>query len=305
MTGSFELHLPADAQALVDEYLRSVRAAMSGLDPQIVDETVDGLLAHLTEELRPGATAAAVQAALSDLGPADAFAPASAAGALEEQSSAAAGTLLGMPYDLRIPTPERVASRWWNPSEPRILMPRVFGLGWSVNFGALAVRLNLIEPDAEESPFASVPQAAFLGALALPVVFTVAIAVSFLVMRESLPAQLPTHWGLSGRPDDFADRGTAFGLLLAMAALPTAYAVGSVLLKRPPLNRGVAIAFAAFFAGIAASVWAITLVTVLTPVVSPWLQLPIVMAAFLTPAAVLVFLARAGRAADIRSDLGR
>lgn len=278
---------------------------MSGVDAQIVDDTIEGVLAHLSEELPSTASIGHVQAVLDELGPAEAFAPVSAADGAEAPSSVASGRLLGMPYDLRMPTPERVASRWWNPGDPRILMPRVFGLGWSVNFGAVAVRFNLIEPDAEESPFASVPQAGFLAALAVPVLFTAAIALSYIFMRRSLPAQLPTHWALSGRPDDFAAQGTAFGLLLAMAALPTAYAVATVYLRRPPLNRGVAIAFAAFFAGIAASVWVITLVTALTRIVSPWLQLAIVMAAFVTPAAVLIFLARAGRAAEIRSDLGR
>ncbi|TCP50833.1 hypothetical protein EV191_10797 [Tamaricihabitans halophyticus] len=54
------------------------------------------------------------------------------------------GTIAGLvPYDLRRPTLERVRERCWNPTEPRILAPHVFGVGWSVNFGYLARKLRL------------------------------------------------------------------------------------------------------------------------------------------------------------------
>ena len=43
-----------------------------------------------------------------------------------------------VPYDFRFPTPSRVRQRLWNPDEDRILMPQVFGVGWSVNFGRVA-----------------------------------------------------------------------------------------------------------------------------------------------------------------------
>lgn len=42
-----------------------------------------------------------------------------------------------IPYDLRIPTPGRVQAAWWNPSSTRILTPTPFGIGWTINFGAL------------------------------------------------------------------------------------------------------------------------------------------------------------------------
>ena len=47
------------------------------------------------------------------------------------------GTLLGIPYDWRRPTVERAKARLWNPDEPRLLVPRVFGLGWDINFARL------------------------------------------------------------------------------------------------------------------------------------------------------------------------
>ena len=43
-----------------------------------------------------------------------------------------------VPYDFRFPTPSRVRERLWNPDEQRLLMPQVFGVGWSLNFGRVA-----------------------------------------------------------------------------------------------------------------------------------------------------------------------
>ena len=51
------------------------------------------------------------------------------------------GTVVGfVPYDFRLPTIERARSRWWNPDEPRLFVPQVFGVGWTMNFAQL-VRL--------------------------------------------------------------------------------------------------------------------------------------------------------------------
>jgi uncharacterized protein DUF5808 len=49
------------------------------------------------------------------------------------------GTLAGLiPYDSRAPTLEWARSRWWNPDEPRLFVPQVFGVGWTINFARLA-----------------------------------------------------------------------------------------------------------------------------------------------------------------------
>jgi hypothetical protein len=42
-----------------------------------------------------------------------------------------------IPYDLRPPTVARVRERLWNPADRRILVPTVFGVGWTVNLGRL------------------------------------------------------------------------------------------------------------------------------------------------------------------------
>ena len=50
------------------------------------------------------------------------------------------GTFLGVPYDWRRPTLARTKERWWNPDDPRLLTPKVFGWGWDVNVARLLGR---------------------------------------------------------------------------------------------------------------------------------------------------------------------
>lgn len=47
-----------------------------------------------------------------------------------------------VPYDFRPPTPERIRQRLWAPDDPQVLMPTVFGVGWSLNFGRLLALLR-------------------------------------------------------------------------------------------------------------------------------------------------------------------
>ena len=43
------------------------------------------------------------------------------------------GRVAGIPYDFRPPTLERARQRWWNPNNPSLFGPHMFGVGWSVN----------------------------------------------------------------------------------------------------------------------------------------------------------------------------
>jgi hypothetical protein len=52
---------------------------------------------------------------------------------LEEQGVKLSGTILGVPYDFYPLTLKKIRSRVWNPEDPRIFTPHVFGIGWSVN----------------------------------------------------------------------------------------------------------------------------------------------------------------------------
>ncbi len=54
------------------------------------------------------------------------------------------GRVLGLvPYDFRPPTIERARERIWNPESDQLLTPEVFGVGWTMNLGAVARKLGL------------------------------------------------------------------------------------------------------------------------------------------------------------------
>jgi len=44
------------------------------------------------------------------------------------------GTIVGIPYDFRIPTIERIREKVWNKDTTSIITPQLFGVGWSINF---------------------------------------------------------------------------------------------------------------------------------------------------------------------------
>ncbi|HVG95543.1 MAG TPA: DUF5808 domain-containing protein [Chloroflexota bacterium] len=54
------------------------------------------------------------------------------------------GVFLGLPYDWRAPTWERVRARWWNPNDPHLLTPKVFGWGFDLNLYQVARFLRLV-----------------------------------------------------------------------------------------------------------------------------------------------------------------
>ena len=41
------------------------------------------------------------------------------------------------PYDFRVPSMERVQSRLWDPDNPSVVVPTIFGVGWTLNFAQL------------------------------------------------------------------------------------------------------------------------------------------------------------------------
>lgn len=47
------------------------------------------------------------------------------------------GTVGVVPYDFRRPTADRIRERLWSPSSPRVFVPTVFGVGWTINVGRI------------------------------------------------------------------------------------------------------------------------------------------------------------------------
>ncbi len=43
------------------------------------------------------------------------------------------GDILGIPYDFRWPTFERLRTTFWNKNTSQLLVPQAFGMGWTIN----------------------------------------------------------------------------------------------------------------------------------------------------------------------------
>lgn len=268
-------------------------ASVVGVDADLRQSVRDELRTALLEGLEPDAAPSDLAALIERLGPIRAEGDTDAAG------SPWVGSWHGLPYDLRPPTADRVRAAWWNPADARLLTPRVWGAGWAVNFGAVAVRLGLIEPDAEDEPFTSTPDAAFAAALAVPVACAAAVVAHYAVRGPHLPDPLPNHWDFRGTPDAWTPRRRAALADSLLATGSAGLALAAVATGRPRPERAAALASATFAGTLA------TWLTVQRSLQRPrWWVAPASMAGCLgATGAVLLGLARAGRRAEQARDL--
>jgi len=54
------------------------------------------------------------------------------------------GKLGFVPYDFRLPTPQRMKETFWNEASERIFSTPMFGVGWGINFYALLEKMRII-----------------------------------------------------------------------------------------------------------------------------------------------------------------
>jgi hypothetical protein len=52
------------------------------------------------------------------------------------------GEIAKVPYDFRAPSPRRLMRQAWAPEDPRIIVPRAFGVGWGLNFAAVVNQIK-------------------------------------------------------------------------------------------------------------------------------------------------------------------
>lgn len=300
--------LSAATAAVIDDYFARFRRAAVSTVAVGLDEEVADLWSHVLTRL--GHTAGLPDDAVRVL--AELGSPAELAAGFADVSSETdagvrpspklTGRLLGMPYDLRAPTSERYASRWWNPLDRRILVPKALGMGWTVNFGAVAVATRIVRPDDEDVPFASVPPRIVAGTLLGPVLVLVDFATIALVSWPGLPARVPSHWGLTGQVDGYLGRGSALLFLSVLAAVPLASAGWVHVRRRAPLNRIGASALSLSFATLALAVLIQTLYA-LGGGVGVWIILAGLAYSLILPFAMLIGMARIGRNTEQRRDL--
>jgi len=250
----------------VKEYVERVRATLGNADGAA--DVLAELQAHIRDECqRRGGSDSATSAVLSELGSPEAYATAmrdAARGSTtadDDDQTLPQGKILGMPYDLRGANTERIMRRLWNPADPRVFMPRMFGVGWTINFGALAVKLGAGRPDDfGDEAFAHAPEWSVRAALGMPVVFAASILALVAVTWRTLPLMVPTHWGPSGVPDGWSSKPIALGLLLTVGVIPVV--VGMFLAVRAEGSVRKRLAIAAVLTAVTTLALGITIVTV-------------------------------------------
>lgn len=57
-------------------------------------------------------------------------------------------TFLGMPMNWEWDT-QKVFKTWWNPDDDRLLPPKAFGIGWTINFHAALRKAKVIQGNKE------------------------------------------------------------------------------------------------------------------------------------------------------------
>ena len=67
------------------------------------------------------------------------------------------GRFLGVPYDFRVPTADRIRDRFWNEDDERIFTPMVFGAGWSINLFRVVEKFQADNAVVDETDAGSLP----------------------------------------------------------------------------------------------------------------------------------------------------
>jgi hypothetical protein len=304
--------LTPEAAGLIETYFARLHGALLVNAADECEEAVEDLRAHVLEQLEGIAgTAADVTRVLAALGSPETLAAQCAAEAgdsepappASERGSRFSGTFLGMPYDLRPPTGERVVSRWWDPLDPHVIVPRLFGMGWTINFGAVAVKLGLVAPDDEDVPFGEVPERYLAIALVLPLLVAAVLGALVAVYQAGLPAQVAVHYGITGSADRFDSKESALIVPVGMTVVMTVLVIAAWLRRRPPLLRVGTGALATMLGTVSVAVYAQEVATAYGASGAGILLLGLGISLVLT-FGLLVTLSRIGHAAEVRRDLG-
>lgn len=201
------------AQSYLDDLETALREAVRPRD------RVDAL-AEVRELLWLAEAQGRLDEQLAELGPPRAF----AADLLDEllTRSPLVGRFGPFPYDWRFPTPEQIRRTIWDPSDPHVLRPRLFGVGWTLNFGAMATRLGWVRPDDEgEELDAAVPAWMNHATEVLPLVVTAGTTAYLASRAGKLPDRLPSHFSVTGHPDRYSPaRRVMAGLAAATTLAP-------------------------------------------------------------------------------------
>ena len=121
------------------------------------------------------------------------------------------------------------------------------------------------------------------------------------VTWHTLPASVPTHWGITGRADGYGARATAVLALSLLASVPVAFAVGTHVRRCSARARVAASALSLGMVGLAISVLAQTVVTAHHGV-GMWPLAIGIVGVVVLPFMLFISLSRLGRASEQRRD---
>lgn len=152
-------------------------------------------------------------------------------------------TLLGIPNSLAPGVMERMAATF-DPSDRRIVVPHVFGIGWAINAGAIAVRLGLLNPDDLDDDLLTEASEGPGKVARVTAWTTIGIAVATTIATYDTHA--PTGPAKRRAARDLA--GVALAVALAASLAAAASAPGL-----PPRQRLVAPAYASLLASVIAA----------------------------------------------------
>ena len=223
--------------AYVDEVAHHLKARGSARRQGLSD--LEAALRETAASLSGADDPAAAAAAVAGFGSARAYATELDA----ELETARPRTIFGIPNSLAPGMLERMAATF-DPADERVVIPHVFGIGWAVNFGAVAARLGLLNPDDLDD---EVLADAANGPGAVPrAVAWASLGAALLAARSALLKRRAA--GLSGA-EALADLPGA----VVVVALGSALAAAGSCRRLQPRQRLVAPAYATLFAAITAA----------------------------------------------------
>lgn len=233
------------------DYLHTVQEHLEGLPAADRRRALDALAAQLDELADIHADP------LTTLGDPRDYADHLAEALSEDTAEQGSGRLFGVPYDTRGPMNEEARSRTWDPTNPHLFVPRLFGLGWTMNLGALAVRLGLIRPDdASEDVLEHIPSSALRLSSTVPLAIAGGAAISVAASWRRLPPTVASGFGYMGKPRGQAPRWTlivssALGVIPALWAQRTHTATEDRLVRSASATSLAVIAASAITATLA------------------------------------------------------
>jgi|GEM_PF-3520360 len=137
------------------------------------------------------------------------------------------GKVFGVPYDFRGFTSAGVQMRIFQPEDPRVIVPRTMGVGWDINFGAVAVKLGLIRPDdsiPDLDRYIPLRMSKLVQSLPLAgAVATVGAAATFCNSTR----QMPKKYSMTFKPQSFVSPREALQTPVLMSVAAAIWAYGS------------------------------------------------------------------------------